>query len=618
MTAPGGFTGTTLEVDLSCGTIQKQEVSPDLFKQFIGGLGTCVKLAYDAIVPGTDPCSPEAAFVLGAGPLVGTNMPASSRVYAVARLPQSGTIGWCGAGGMVFGCMLKNAGLDHIIIRGRASEPVYLLIEDDHIEIRDATHLWGTGMDDATDALLNDVGRPAGVLAIGQAAENLVPYSMAFIDRVSTLGRGGFGAVMGSKNLKAVVVRGSRGVSVSDPKTYKKLHNALAKKMKEYKYLKDWQEMGLVKSLPLLDKEDYFKIKKRRIACVSCPIGDKDVVKIPDGEHKGLVACSTSVANLCVPMVYGITDYREAIRLMVHMDSRGLDMYEFFGIMGFAADLVKGGLLTLEENEPEIDIASRASLMAWTDRISMRWGTGRLLADGYRAILDHLGPKAEPFAPYTVKNMLTYVGPRGPLPWSLFGTMELGQAVDPRGPHVGASGSPTYFGKRPLSVFPRHLRRMGVPEEALRRILPGIDDPDGEPKDLKVGRLLKYSQAWFTILGSLGLCARAQINRFYDAESAAGFYEAVTGIPTTRDDLIRRAERVWTLLRMANAREGFTRKEDALPEKWFQDPAFKDYLTEKPVKREDLEQLLEDYYDEHGWDPETGVPTRERLRELCL
>jgi aldehyde:ferredoxin oxidoreductase len=133
-----------------------------------------------------------------------------------------------------------------------------------------------------------------------------------------------------------------------------------------------------------------------------------------------------------------------------------------------------------------------------------------------------------------------------------------------------------------------------------------------------VGRLLRYSHRWFSILGSIGVCARAGINRFYDASLCAQFYEAVTGIETDRDELGHRADRVWTLLRMANLREGLERREEGLPERWFEATGFKSYVTEEPLSREEARQMIEDYYQEWGWDRRSGVPTTRRLEELGL
>jgi aldehyde:ferredoxin oxidoreductase len=616
MTA-GGFAGKILYVDLTKRKIREEPLDSALAQNYIGGLGLTVKLAYDQIRPGTDALSPDNPIVLGTGPLVGTSIPATSRVYAVTKLPSSGTIGWCGGGGVSFGCQLKNAGYDHVVIEGRADKPVFIKIVDSEVEICDGRFISDTGVEETCEALWEKVGRPAGVISIGQAGENLVSFSLAYIDRLSTLGRGGFGAVLGSKNLKAIIVQGSRGIKVADRKRYNALSEALFKRIREYPYLKEWQDLGLLKSLPLVPREIYEKVKKRRIACVSCPIGDKDVVEIPDGELKGFLTCSTSAANLFVPMIYGFQDYREAIKCIAVLDEYGLDMFEFFGVMGFVRALADQGIISPDRIEDKISLDSLNSLKTWAKKISLREGLGSVLADGFKGVIKEFGEEAGRYAPAMVKGMHPYVGPRGPLAWNLFGTMELGQVLDPRGPHVGASGSPTYFARRPLEVFPRHLERMGIPPEAIERILPGLGSEDQEQR-LNVGRLLKYSQSWFSILGSLGICARAQINRFYNASLCAELYEAVTGIKTDLEGLRQRADRVWTLLRMANVREGLARRDDALPEKWFEEPAFRDYLTEKPARREDLEEMIEDYYDEWGWERKTGIPTNKLLKKLGL
>ncbi|MCP4666761.1 MAG: hypothetical protein GY849_10380 [Deltaproteobacteria bacterium] len=584
---------------------------------FIGGLGLAIKLAYDTIKPGTDALSPDNPIVLGTGALVGTNLPAASRVYAVTKLPTSATIGWCGGGGVSFGYLLKNAGYDHVVIQGRADRPVYLKIFNDQVEICDADFLWGRGMEETSEALWEKFGRPAGVISIGQAGENRIPFSMAYIDRIATLGRGGFGAVMGSKNLKAMVVKGSRGIRVADRKRYKTLSKAFFQTMRDYPYLKEWQDLGLVKSFPMISEDLYRRIKKRRIACVSCPVGCKDVVEIRDGDFKGLTVCSSSVMNLWMGVVHGFKDYRESIKCIHTLDGYGLDMFEFFGIMGFAKALADHGIISKKDLETEIRLDSLDSMETWAGKICRRQGLGHILAQGFQGILKEFGEGAKKYAPPLVKGMHPYAGPGAAVSWDLFGTMELGQVLDPRGPHVGGSGSPTYFARRPLDVFPRHLARMGVPEEAMERILPGLGSP-GNEGGLKVGRLLKYAHRWFSTLGCLGICARAAINRFYNASLCAQFYEAVTGFETDPPHLMKGVERVWTLLRMANVREGLDRKDEAPPPKWFEAPGFKDYVFETPLTHNDTEQMINDYYEEWGWDRKTGVPTKKVLKKLGL
>jgi aldehyde:ferredoxin oxidoreductase len=204
----GGFAGHILRVDLTERDITSSPIESRLVEKYIGGLGLTVKLAYDSIKPGTEPLSPQNPIVLGAGALVGTNVPAASRIYAVTKLPASQTIGWCGAGGVNFGFHFKNAGFDHLIIEGRADHPVFLKIINDRVEICDAARLWGQSIESTCEILWGEHGPSAGVLAIGQAGEHAVSFSMAFVDRIATLGRGGLGAIMGSKNLKALVVMG--------------------------------------------------------------------------------------------------------------------------------------------------------------------------------------------------------------------------------------------------------------------------------------------------------------------------------------------------------------------------------------------------------------------------
>jgi len=614
----GGFAGKTLFVDLSKGTFEERQLPDELYRRYLGGLGLCIRLACDAIAPTAEPLSPENAVVIGAGPLVGTDAPASSRVYAVSRLAQSRTMGWCGAGGGRFGALLKYAGYDHVVITGRAAKPVYLKITQSAISLEDAAGLWGKGAHQTTEILGRTPCGPWGVVAIGQAGENLVPYSMAFLDKASTLGRGGLGAVLGSKNLKAVIASGRKGLAVADKKAYRAVLRPLMNSIREYPHLAEWQELGLLKSLPVVEKEVYLAHKKRRIACVSCPVGDKDVMEFPGAE----TICSTSAANLFLPIIYGVKDPVQAARVIALLDDLGLDLYEFFGALVFGARLVDARILDLAGGPP-IKVDSAESLAAWAKKIALRQGAGNLLAGGVAGLKDAFGEKAGDICPPTVKGMYPYVGPGAPLPWNLFGTMELGQALDPRGPHVAASGSPTYFARRPLSVFPKHLARMGVPEEALPRIL----GPDNN--SLSVGRLLKYSHAWFATLGSLGVCARAQINRFYSHKLCAQIYEAATGIKTSQEDLRRRADRVWTLLALANAGETGASDGKAfqppkggpgpdLPTQWFGPAGFKNYLTDEPLTRDEALTMMADYHSEQGWDPVTGTPLPECLKALGL
>lgn len=599
-----GFAGRILHVDLDSKKIQTANLDEKLAFDYVGGLGICVKLVSDLLPASVKPLASESVFALGAGPLVGTDLPSSSRMYAVAKLPAGGTVGWCGAGGFMFGAQLKYAGYDHIVVSGRADKPAAIYIHDDDVEIRDANRLWGRDVESACEAVYEESGEQAGVLTIGPAGENQAAMALAFVDRVSTLGRGGFGAVMGSKNLKAIVVRGSGGVTAADRTGFNRLSRKILESIRSYPYLKEWQELGMLKAFQMAPAGVYERLKERRLACVSCPVGCKDLVRIPDGPHAGLVKYTSSAINLFTPMMYGMKDPWNSVKLVTDLDSLGLDMFEFFGLLKWADGLVKKGLIILSDGEPAIDLTSLDSMMKWAELVAHRRGAGDILAGGFAGLLKRLGPDAKDGAPVIIKGMHPYAGPGAALPWDRFGTMELGQALDPRGPHVGSGGSPTYFALRPLEVFPKHLKRMGAPDEALDRIL------GPERNELHVGRLLRWSHAWFATLGSLGICARGQVNRFYDADFCAQIYEAATGIPTTTEELGRRVSRVWTTLRELNIREGLNESDEALPDQWFKEPGFKDYLTGEPLTRRRAESMINEYFDEWGW----NEPSRQSGR----
>ena len=614
----GGFAGKIVTVDLSREEIKTESLLPELATDFVGGLGLCLKLAYETIPQGVGALNEDNVIVLGAGPLVGTNLPAVSRVFAVTKMPTSNTIGWAGSGGVNFGCQLKNAGFDHIIIKGKATRPVFLSIADDKVEIKDAGSLWGLNMSDACEEIWNEVKPPSGIICIGQAGENQVSFSMAFIERTATLGRGGLGAVMGSKNLKAIVAKGSKGIAIGDKKRYNSIVRPFLQRIRDYPYLKEWQELGMIKSFPGITEDIYDKIKVRRKACVSCPVGCKDVIRIDDGHFKGLVSHTSSVINLFTPMFYGFKDYRDSIKLITDLDQYGMDAFEFFGLMTFAKSLSDNGVIPKDRLITDVAIDSLSSMESWAEAIALRQGLGDIFADGFQGVIDEFGESAASLAPALVKGMHPYAGPGSAISWDLFGSMELGQILDPRGPHVGSGGSPTYFAKRPMDVFPKHFKRMGIPEDAFERILTTSGISDQKPA-LRVGRLLKYSHSWFSTLGSLGICARAQINRFYNAQLCAELYESVTGIETSLPDLRKRVERVWTLYRLLNLREGLNRQEkETVPTRWLKDGGFKDYVSEQPLNKDQIEEMIEDYYEEWGWDRKTGQPTQEVLAKLGL
>lgn len=244
-----GYTGNILNINLTNKkiTITKQNI--DDIKQFIGGLGINTKFAAELIKPYIEPLSPENYLIIGVGPLVGTITPGSSRTVGTSKFPATGAIAYS-CGSMSFGFQLKQSGFDHIIISGKADKPIYLLILDDHIDLKDAKEIWGQDIVESTN-FLQKKHNNCGVIAIGQAGENLVRSSLALIDRTSTFGRGGLGAVMGSKKLKAIAVKGTKGVSIANHIEFNENFNKLLVRIKNYPHRESWHSLGMLRSLPV-------------------------------------------------------------------------------------------------------------------------------------------------------------------------------------------------------------------------------------------------------------------------------------------------------------------------------------------------------------------------------
>ncbi|NVM27704.1 MAG: hypothetical protein HWN65_02590 [Candidatus Helarchaeota archaeon] len=625
-----GYTGNILKVNLTTQDISIEQEDPEDLKKFIGGIGMNCKLAADLFKPNTEPLSPENIVIVGTGPLVGTITPGASRIVGISKFPATNAIA-NSCGSMSFGFHLKQAGFDHLILSGKSEHPTYLQIWNDKIELRDAAQMWGRDIVDATDFLRTKYGQ-CGVIAIGQAGENLVKSAMALVDKTATFGRGGLGAIMGSKNLKAVVAKGTKGIQIADNEKFKELFKKQFERIRNYPYRKAWHKLGMQRGAPIsallgglgdkkrsrhCNERTYLKkLKKRRFACPSCPMGDKDILEIKEGDFSGLIQYTTSVFNPFMLFLFqNVNTYNEAVKAFDLMNRYGLDSLEIPVMLEFCTDLFERGILTKEmtgvEWKRDFD-----TLMNTIEMIARREGFGNILADGWQKLADLYEDIEKDML--VIKGLAQVFEPR----IMRLGTMEFEQVVNPKGAHVASGGSPTYFASgRPPDTFKPHFYRMGIPESAFDRIF----SPPLKEMGINIGRLTRFAEDWYTVLTSLGLCARAQMNRFWGLESVTAFYNAVTGFDLHPDDLRLAAERTWNLLKILNAKEGFSRKDDKFPEQWFHslqfeklEVKFQDFYGVTEITPEIAGQLLDDYYDERGWDRKTGLPTPHKIKELDL
>jgi aldehyde:ferredoxin oxidoreductase len=599
-----GYTGNILDIDLTENKVSVINEDVRDLKRFIGGFGMNCKLFADRFKPLTDPFSSKNFIIFGTGSLVGTIAPGSSRTVAISKFPATGAVA-NSCGSMSFAFNLKQAGFDHIIIAGKSEKPVYLLISDDHIELCKAKEIWGKDIVNTTNFLKKKHGS-SGVIAIGQAGENLVKSSMTLIDKTSTLGRGGLAAIMGSKNLKAILTQGTKGIPIAEPKKFNKLYKSLIERIRKYPHRDSWIELGMLRSLPVgmlltakgqkkkarqcSDRMYLKKMKKRRIAC--------------------------SIINpLLLFTVDGLDTYDQAIKVFDLISRYGLDSLTMTALFEFISKMNERDILTNEVLgfEWKRDYKTFHHLIEITAK---REGFGDLLADGWKKLAEE--NKMFPNEMLTVKGLDVIFEPR----FLRLGTMEFEQVVNPKGAHVASGGSPTYVGAGgSLDKMKSHFNRMGIPETAFSRIF----NPPKKEMGVNVGRLTRYSEDWYTVLTSLGLCARAQMNRFFSLELVTDLYNLITGFNLHQEELRLSAERSWNLLKLMNLKEGFSRKDDKFPSGWFKPLKigenilkFQDFYGEVIITQDIANKLLDDYYDERGWDKQSSYPTISKVKALAL
>lgn len=625
-----GYTGKILKVDLTNDKISVERERLEDLRLFIGGMGMNCKLGAEILKPNIEPFSNENVIILGAGPLVGTVTPGASRTVGLSKFPATGAIA-NSCGSMSFGFNLKHAGFDHVIITGKSEKKSYLAILDDHVELIDAAELWGKDIVETTNFLWKKYAS-SGVIAIGQAGENLVYGALTLIDKTATFGRGGLGAIMGSKNLKAVIVKGTKGLSIAYPKEFSKLYEKQNERIRNYVHRDSWIELGMLRSLPVnvtlsakgekekaeQASEKFYinNLKKRRIACPSCPMADKDILEIKEGEFSGLINYTTSIINPLMMLPLDCLDSsHQAVKVFDTINRYGLDSLTITSLFEFLSRMYEKGVI----NQGDLGFEWKNDFNTIINLIEIivnRDGFGNLLADGWKKLAEFNEIMASEML--TVKGLDVVFEPR----FLRLGTMEFEQIVNPKGAHVASGGSPTYVGAGgSIERFKTHFRRMGIPSNAISRIF----NPPLKEMGISVGRLTRYSEDWYTVLTSLGLCARAQINRFWGLELVTDFYNTVTGIELKPEDLRIGAERAWNLLKIMNKKEGFNRKDDNFPKEWFKPLSFgdnqlefKDFLGGKIITKDIANQLLDDYYDERGWNKIDGIPTEIKIKELSL
>ena len=598
-----GWKGKILRIDLTRGNCSVENLPDDVMRDYIGGRGAGVKIFFDEVDPRIDPLSPENKIIFCTGPLTGTGVPSGGRFVAVSKSPLTGTISNPNCGGC-FGANLKYAGYDFLIVEGKSPEPVYLSIHNDQVKIKPALHLWGKGTTETENAIRDeDEGTedPWGknilsVAMIGPAGENLVKFASIMSDGGRALGRGGLGAVMGSKNLKAIAVKGTGEVYIADVEGFKKafsdfMDEAIANgELKKRSSFGTWGLLGRAQATGTLSAQNFQlnylesfrkyenpavvreQIAVRDEGCFGCPFRCSKRTQILDPAYPGTSKGPEHETIALLGANCGITDIIDICKANYICNELGMDTITAGATISCAMELFEKGYLTEKEIGYSLNFGNADATVELLKAAAFRQGFGALLAEGGHAVAESCG---HPELYMGIKKMgMPAWHPQGRFKGS--GIIGLQYATS----NVGGCHTRSTLTFNPKS-------------------------PEPEP----LAQWVKHYQDLVAVVDAGVLCWIIYHGPLWE-EKPLVWLQLVTGNAYTQDELLLIGERTWNLERLFNLSAGFSAKDDSLPPRM---------LTEAPFDGNvvNLAELLDAYYRIRGWD-ENGIPKPETLDRLGL
>jgi len=611
-----GWTGKILNVDLSERKTKTEEIDASVQERFLGGRGINVWILYQQLKDSVDPFDPQNPLVFGAGPLVGTLIPGNGRFNVSSRSPLTTLLGDSNAAGL-WAPSLKKAGFDGMVIKGRSETPVYLLLTDEKVEIRDASSLWGKTVSETDREIRLEHGRRAHVVAIGPAGENLVRYASVMNDVDRAAGRTGNGAVMGAKKLKAIVISGKRPVPVADPKKVHSVAQDIKAAMLSAPSYKSRSQLGTPMVILLYNQMGVLPVKNHQTgvfdaaekisgerlkekyvtrlkSCYGCPVHCSRFSKVPEGRFRGIRMEGPEFETICFMGSNIVNDDLESILyLNRRLNDLGMDSISTGGAIAYAMECYERGLIGPNDADG-LDLAwgNTETVIRLIEKIAYRQGFGNLLAEGVRLASRRI--KGSDRYALHVKGMeVPAQEVRGLKAWGL------GWATSSRGgDHCRA------FPVMETVWSPQQALAFFGTEKAADRFA-----YEGKPA------MVKWAEDLGAVIDSLGLCKIAYVSLGISPDLIASAYQAVTGIKTDPDQLLKAGERINNLERLLNLRLGLTPSMDTLPSRFIDEP-----LPEGPGKGESIkiQPMVEEYYRLRKWDLNSGYPENEKLNELSL
>jgi aldehyde:ferredoxin oxidoreductase len=604
-----GYSGRLLNVDLSSGQVGIETFDEAFARDYLGGNGFAIRLLYERLAPGIDPLAPENMLVFAVGPVTDTLVPGATRCCVGTKSPLTGLFFDSTFGGM-FAAAQKRTGFEALMITGRAPQPVYLLVHEDGAEIKSATPWWGCYTRDTNLAIRDQEAAGTEVLSIGPAGESLVRYACAVHtwdkSRDGVAGRGGIGAVMGSKNLKAVAVRGSRKTSMADPEAVKTLLGEIREPMKVGTAgLKQYGTTILVNMINKIGalgvrnlqtevydqaaaisgetfKEAYFE---KDTTCFKCPVACGKDFHVHDGEYAGTQWKMPEYETIfALGSMLDNAHKGSIVKANELCDQLGMDTISLGVTFAFAFECFEKGLLSRERCGRELHFGDYHTILDLIEAVAYRRGFGDLLAEGSVRLAVQLGAAAANYL-YAVKGLEMPAHSARVLKG-----MSIGYATATRG------GS--HHDTRPTLQY--------------------ATDHDNTSPAGKSEFAVKNQH--FTAVGDALTQCRFVSERGFGGmlnEHYPRMINAVTGWNLSLHDVERIGERIWNLERAFNVREGVRREQDTLPYRVMYEPVPEGMHKGMHCPPEELQAMLAEYYALRGWTPE-GVPTQEKLQSLGL
>ena len=595
-----------LHVDLSECKTHVEEVDEEFALKYIGGRGWGARLVWEHLKEDTDPLSPENIIVIAPGPLSGLYLPSAGKTSICSISPTTGIYGDSNIGGM-FGVELRQAGFDAMVIKGKAPELSYLWIDDDDIQLKSAEKYAGMGSIETEHQLREDIGdETVKVASIGPAGEKMVKMACITADWGRNAGRTGMGAILGSKNLKAIAIRGTRDLPVADLKRLTGISDKAFKKLSQHNLFEFWQRQGLMSVIDYANtagiipthnfKDTHFEeadkingdvmeleYKIGDTACFGCPMACGNVNLVKDGKYAGTVIEGPEYETAAMfGSNVGVSDFSAILRANYLCDEYGIDTITAGSLISVMIEAYEKDLVTLEDLDGmALNWGDDESVMEMIRKIAFREGVGDTLAEGVYGVIERW-PQLAPIINHVKGLDQSAYDARVAI------TMALGYATSDIGAH--------------------HARAWPVAKE----LEMGCNWDLNEKADFVI-----YHQTVRPLFDMLGVCRLPWIELGFDENTYAEFFSAAVGIEFTLEELLKLSNDVYNLTRAINIRLGLTRDDDRPPERVFNDPIKTGPHAGKVLNRDEFREILDIYYQRRGWDMD-GIPTDETLKASGL